>query len=140
MNKESDQKIAQEKIMEILSKLPNKEHAQSLRQWPTLKQLISHLVQFQSEFTSALLVGSFAAGNADTVSDIDFILLAPDDKFDQIWKQRDGLHVTGSVSHYDELRENTLGAHKWLTPDIIFMECLIATLSSNFHLAEPYIV
>jgi hypothetical protein len=114
---------------------------QEFRQWPTLKQLITY-TQASPAFSAAVLVGSFAAGTADALSDLDLILVAPDDGFERAWAERHALHVTGALAAWDEHPEGTAHSaiHKWVTSDVIYVESLIATAASGLRLAEPFVL
>jgi len=118
-----------------------RERATGLRQWPTLNGLIGR-VGADPAFAAAVLVGSFAAGRADALSDIDLLLFAPDGGFAAAWERRHDLHVTGALIAWDERREpdREIGKHQWVTEDVVYVECLIATPASGCRLAEPYVV
>jgi hypothetical protein len=101
------------------------------------------LVEFvgQTElYLGAISIGSFAAGTADEMSDLDLILITHDGGFGDAWERRAELHVTGSLAAWDERVDGPVGAHKWMTRDRIFVECLIADLSSGVRLAQPFVV
>jgi len=121
---------------------PERERATSLRQWPTIERLAAYTVANPSLFVAAILVGSFAAGTADTLSDIDLILLAPDGGFEPAWARRHDLHPHGVLAVWDERRADPteVAAHNWVTDDVVMVETLFATPSSGFRLAEPYVV
>ena len=90
-------------------------------------------VQDEDEFLGAFLVGSFAADAVDSVSDVDLIVVALDGAFSTAWEQRDRLHATGALASWDEHDGvfEEAAVHVWLTPDIVLVEALIATLSSG---------
>ncbi|MGH2586410.1 MAG: hypothetical protein ACRDJE_15965, partial [Dehalococcoidia bacterium] len=67
---------------------PGREGATKLRQWPTIERLAAHAAANPSIFAAAILMGSFAAGRADTLSDIDLTLLAPEGGFEAAWARR----------------------------------------------------
>ncbi len=54
-----------------------RKHAERLRQWPIIVH-VSHLVGAMSEFDGLLLLGSFAAGRADEISDVDLVAVVAD--------------------------------------------------------------
>jgi len=69
-------------------------------------------------------------------------LIAPEGAFEQAWGYRTKLHITGSLASWDELHDETpeVGAHKWLTPDLVLVECLVSTPSSGVRLVEPFLL
>ena len=113
-----------------------------LRQWPTIERLAGFARAHPSVFAAAVLVGSFAAGRADPLSDIDLILLVPDGGFAEAWGLRHDLHGSGILVEWDQLREGMPGVagHNWVTDDLVVVETLFATPSSDFRLADPFVV
>lgn len=116
--------------------------AARLRQWPTIAWLTAYASARPEIFAAAVLVGSFAAGLADALSDIDLILLAPDGGFARAWDLRHELHAEEPIMAWDEPRPGLpeVAGHSWLTREIIMVETLFATASSGFRLAEPHVV
>jgi GrpB-like predicted nucleotidyltransferase (UPF0157 family) len=110
-----------------------------LRQLPTFRALVEFVEQTEL-YRGALLIGSFAAGAADEMSDLDLILITRDGKFGDAWERRGELHVTGALAAWDEPPEGPVGAHKWVTRDLIFVECLVAAPGSGVRLAQPFVV
>lgn len=110
-----------------------------LRQWPTLRAL-AEFVEGTKLYLGALVIGSFAAGTADEMSDLDLILITLDEGFEDAWTRRGELHVTGALAAWDERPVGAAGTHKWVTPDCIFVECLIATSAGGVRLAQPAVV
>lgn len=72
------------------------------------------------------------------MSDIDLIAITSND-FDRAWRARHALHEV-VLACWDERRDERprIGAHKWLTNDMILVECLIASTESGIALAEPF--
>jgi hypothetical protein len=66
---------------------PKRAEAQRLRQWPIIAH-VSERVASMQEFDGLILVGSFAAGTADEISDVDFIVVVADGKFAEAWGRR----------------------------------------------------
>jgi len=66
------------------------------RQGRTIQRLADY-VDESSHLGAAVLVGSFAKGTADDLSDVDLFLIATVGNFQQAWEARRYLHVTGSV-------------------------------------------
>lgn len=88
----------------------------------------------------ALLVGSMAAGTADAASDIDLIVCAHPGRFEQAWRHRNDLHAPGALICWDDGRQSDreIGAHRWVTTDVVLVEALFATPHSGVRVAEPW--
>jgi len=109
-----------------------------LRQLATLAALIEH-VNASSRLDGAILLGSFAQGTPDAASDLDLIVCVPDSRFAEAWQQRTALQVTGAMVWWDQhLIPDRVGAHKWITNDLVLVECLLAAPDSGVRLASPY--
>lgn len=121
---------------------PYLDRMQQLRQWATVERLAGYAESYPSVFAAVILVGSFAAGTADPLSDIDLMLLAPDGGFGAAWARRHDLHSTGALASWDQPRAGMpeVAGHNWVTDDLVMVETLFATPSSGFRLAEPYVV
>lgn len=87
-----------------------------------------------------VLVGSLVTGDIDPLSDVDALVIARDGRFEEAWAARNGLEGGESVVSWDrrspEMAE--AGAHKWMTNDLVLMDCLLATATSGVRLAEPF--
>jgi hypothetical protein len=112
-----------------------------LRQWFVVEQLAKR-VAAMPEFLGVLLLGSFAAGTADPLSDVDLLLIVREGSFEAAWARRRDLYTEEPIFAWDVLREGMaeVGAHKWITREVVLVECLIATPSSGVRLAEPFVV
>jgi hypothetical protein len=88
--------------------------------------------------TAAVVIGSMAGGRGDAASDVD-LLVAVDDVGDA-WQHRHALHVTGAVLAWDHGYDGGrgVGAHKWVTSDLVLVEALVATPTSGVRLAPPW--
>ncbi len=86
-----------------------------------------------------ILLGSFAAGTADALSDLDLLLAVRDGGFGQVWKDRTGLHRDALLAWDLSTGDRPVGAHKWLTNELVLVECLIAEPGSGVRLAEPFV-
>jgi hypothetical protein len=89
-------------------------------------------------FLGVVLLGSFARGEADGVSDVDFTVFAPEGAFDVAWEQRHRLHPL-DASCWDYPRppgDRDVAGHRWLTTDFVLFDGLIATPSGT-RLADP---
>jgi hypothetical protein len=60
-------------------------------------------------------------------------------QFAQAWQQRTALQVTGAMVWWDHhLIPGQMGTHKWVTDDLVLVECLLAAPASGVRLASPY--
>jgi hypothetical protein len=108
------------------------------RQWPVIEHLRTR-IEAMDELLGAVLIGSFATGTADSLSDIDLFVVVKDGRFEEAWSRRRELGYEDDIFAWD-VREATVaevGAHKFITKDLVFAECLIATPASAASLADP---
>ena len=121
---------------------PKRSEAERLRQWP----LIVHAAETaanMAELDGLLLLGSFAAGRADQISDVDLVAVVADGRFDDAWARRRDLETDGTLYQWDVHIESDgdAASHKWITQDIVKVECGFADAArSAMRLAEPYAV
>jgi hypothetical protein len=109
-----------------------------LRQLATLAALVEH-TSASSVLDGAILLGSFAHGTPDAASDLDLLVCVRDGDFATAWRQRTALQVTGAVVWWDQhLLPDRMGTHKWITNDLVLVECLLAAPDSGVRLAPPY--
>lgn len=87
-----------------------------------------------------LLLGSFAAGTADALSDLDLLLVAQDGRFNGVWQNRAAMHGPALRAWDLFAGDRPIGAHKWLTGELVLVECLIAEPGSGVRLAEPFVL
>jgi hypothetical protein len=95
------------------------------------------------EFDGLLLVGSFAAGSVDDLSDLDFICVVADGQFEAAWNRRAELETPNPLFVWDLVVDPALeeGGHKWLTHDLVQVECgIVHPLRGDTQLAPPYAV
>src|SRR5437588_3209260 len=120
---------------------PEARRSKQLRQWRTLER-IAEFVEATPQFSGMILLGSLAKGVGDAVSDIDLLIVAPDNGFTEAWARRNDLHRTGALAVWDGRHTDfpEAAAHVWLTEDLIVVEALIATPRSGARLAEPAVV
>ena len=123
------------------SRWEHEEVARGARQWPTLERLIGR-VEASPALGGMILVGSFARGEIDPLSDLDLVLVALEDRFEAAWAAREALHGGSALVAWDRRDPGfaRAGAHKWLTRDLILVECLLTTVSSGVRLADPAVV
>ncbi len=84
------------------------------------------------------LVGSGASDQVDELSDLDLLLLAAPKRFAAVWASRTILSE-GAIWSADspQSKAEGPGGHKWLTPELVFVEVLIGE-PGQFRLAEPF--
>lgn len=124
-----------------MNEWPHLEAAQALRQWPAIEGLCAR-IESSPDLAGALLLGSFARGSADSLSDVDLIVVARPGRFDRAWQARDRLRGPDAVAWFDDLVQpaTELGGHKWMTTDLVFVECLIATATSGVRTTDDAVV
>jgi predicted nucleotidyltransferase len=113
----------------------------TLRQEAVLDRLRGR-IEAEDALEGALLLGSFATGSADELSDVDVLVVVAERRFDEAWAVRGRLEGDEAIAAWDDLdpARAEIGGHKWLTHDLVLVECLLATPSSGVRLAEPYSV
>jgi hypothetical protein len=90
-----------------------------------------------------LLLGSFAAGGADQISDVDLVAVVAEGRFAEAWARRREMETPGTLYEWDVRidSDGDAASHKWITQDIVKVECGFADASrSTMQLAEPYAV
>jgi hypothetical protein len=109
---------------------------EGMRQWPHLVQLAS--AAEKSPFLGVVLVGSFARGDADDLSDVDFVAFADEGGFEAAWAERHRLHHADAACwDYPRLPgDRDVAGHRWLTADFVLFDGLIATPSGT-RVADP---
>lgn len=110
------------------------------RQRATLAKIVD-AVGHRPWLDALLVVGSLADDAADALSDVDLVLVVLEGHFEAAWSERLGLHAADALRVWDQRPEQAeVGAHKWLTADLVLVEMLIATPSSGVRLAEPWLL
>jgi hypothetical protein len=89
-------------------------------------------------FVGVVLLGSFARGEADDFSDVDFIVFAAEGRFEEAWEQRHRLHraVAASWDYPRPPGDRDVAGHRWLTTDFVLFDGLLATPSGT-RVADP---
>jgi hypothetical protein len=110
-----------------------------LRQEPTLERL-KERIENDPALEGAILIGSLATGAADDLSDIDVLVVVAEGRFEEVWSARHTLDGGEAIVAWDDVEPGRegIGGRKWLTRDLVFVECLLATPSSGVRLAGPY--
>jgi hypothetical protein len=70
------------------------------------------------------------------------VLVAPEGGFEAAWAARATLRDGPAVVAWDQRDPGfaQAGAHKWITGELVLVECLLATATSGVRLAEPAVV
>jgi len=91
---------------------------------------------------AVLLVGSLAADTADALSDVDLLVVVRDGRFDEAWAERAVLQSEDALFAWDQRDDpnREIGAHRWLSGDVVLVEALFGTPSSGMRLAPPWSV
>ena len=115
---------------------PGRRAAERLRQWPRVLELAE--AGANPPFVGVVLLGSFARGEADDLSDVDFTVFAVEGRFEEAWDQRHRLHGDDAACwDYPRLPgERDVAGHRWLTTDYVLFDGLIAT-PSGMRVADP---
>jgi hypothetical protein len=122
--------------MAVIADWPGRAAAERLRQWPRIVELAE--AAGGPPFLGVVLLGSFARGEADHLSDVDFTVFAPEGGFGAAWEERHRLHPADAWC-WDYPRppgDRDVAGHRWLTADFVLFDGLIATPSGT-RLADP---
>jgi len=123
----------------FLNRWPGIEAASQSRQWPRILDLAER-VAAAPQLAGLLLLGSFARGEADSLSDVDFIVVIEPGRFDEAWEKRHDLHPDGAACwDYPRPDEREVAAHRWLTPELVLFDGLLAG-PSGARVADPLVV
>jgi hypothetical protein len=104
---------------------------------------VAERVASMPQFDGLLLLGSFASGHADQISDVDLVAVVAAGEFQQAWQRRGELEPPGALVAWDLFtgEDGDAGSHKWITAEIVKVECAIVDPgNSAMQLAEPYAV
>jgi len=105
---------------------PGRSHAETLRIWPELVQVMQRVGARPDIFDGVLLTGSLARGEGDAISDLDMIAVAGAGKWQAGWEARHALS-SGALVTFDRPGDRpAVAAHNWLTSALTKVECLIA--------------
>lgn len=100
---------------------------------------LADYVESSQAIGALVVVGSFAAGTADAVSDLDLFFITKPGEFQDAWNRRRELHLTGAIVEWDVLDsgQSLVGGHRWLSSDLVLVEAVISEPDSGGRLAEP---
>jgi hypothetical protein len=123
----------------VLNDWPGLPAATQLRQWPQIVGLAER-VEAATHLAGLVLLGSFARGEADPLSDVDFTVLVEPGRFDVAWAARHDLHPD-DVACWDYPRpdEREVAAHRWLTSDLVLFDGLLST-TSGARIRDPFVL
>lgn len=128
-------------VSRVLPDWPVREHAEALRQWPVIVELVERAGRLPG-FTAFILIGSFAGGSPDELSDVDAIVSIEDASFDAAWDARTSLYASEPIVSWDFRPdpERRVATHYWFTRELILVECLLASPSGRPRLADPHVI
>jgi predicted nucleotidyltransferase len=110
-----------------------------MRQWSTLEATAERAANLDV-LEGLILLGSFASGIADVLSDVDLIAVAAAGRFAEAWDARHRLSE-GSLVSWDHLLKPEYRGHNWLTHDLVKVDCTVVDPDSGSkELAEPFVV
>jgi hypothetical protein len=100
---------------------------------------LTERIEAAHDLEGAFLIGSLARNAEDDVSDVDVFAVVTDGRFAEAWDARGALEGDEAVVAWDdtEAGRSRVGAHKWLTHDLVLVECLLAERTSGARLADP---
>ena len=90
-----------------------------------------------------ILIGSLAKGTADEASDLDLVVAVGEGRIQEAWEQRTSLVPPDALAAWDDSRSDLgreIVGRKFLSRDVVKVELTLATPSSPFRLADPFVV
>jgi len=109
---------------------------ESARQWPAIES-VARCADSMKRVDGIVLVGSFAAGSADELSDVDIWVVAAPGQLAVAWRNRHELAQEAFATWEDASR----GSFKWLTRDVVKVDCTVLDpAEAMVELAEPSVV
>jgi predicted nucleotidyltransferase len=119
---------------------PGRERAESLRQWSVIEGLAAQVAEIGG-IDGVILLGSFARGDPDELSDVDALVVASQGRFQDVWAERRRLSEGSLIAWDGEGGERDLEWHTWLTREIVKVECgIVDPGSGSRDLADPCVV
>jgi Nucleotidyltransferase domain len=135
LSESAAQAVRESAFVVQLNDWPGWTAAERLRQWPRVLQLAERVAQ--PPFQGLVLLGSFARGEADQLSDVDFTVFVTEGRFTDGWERRHTLHPEDAACwDYERLPDRDVAGHRWLTHDLVLFDGLIAT-TSGARVADP---
>jgi predicted nucleotidyltransferase len=119
---------------------PGRERAESLRQWPVIEALAGRAAEVDG-IDGLILLGSFARGDPDELSDVDALAVASAGRFQDVWANRRRLSEGSLIAWDSEGGQRDLQWHTWLTREVVKVECgIVDPDSRSKDLADPFVV
>jgi hypothetical protein len=121
---------------------PGRARAETFRQWHVIAQAADTVTGIP-ELDGLLLLGSFAAGAPDELSDVDLVAVAGTGRFREAWRRRAELETRGTATAWDVIdgRAADVASHKWITRELVKVECTIVDpAAGGMRLADPVAV
>ena len=110
-----------------------------LRQWAVLDEIVERVAEVDS-VDGVILIGSFAGGEPDALSDLDLVAVAALGRLHEAWEARHDLAGDAFVMWEPQPSAGReIKWFNWLTHDLVKVECGIAAPGSK-ELAEPFAV
>ena len=111
----------------------------ALRQQAVLDAIIERAAEVPS-LDGVIVIGSFAGGEPDALSDLDLVAVAAPGRFPEAWAARHRLAGDAFITWEPRPNgESQIKWFNWLTHDLVKVECGIAAPGSK-ELAEPFAV
>lgn len=126
----------------MIREWPGRAAAKRLRHWPTLVYVAERVVETPA-LDALILIGSFAKGTADEASDLDLVVAVGDGRIQEAWEQRNSLVTPDALVAWDDPRSDLsrqIVGRRFLSRDVVKVEVTMATPSSPFRLADPFVV
>jgi predicted nucleotidyltransferase len=126
----------------VIRDWPGRASAERLRHWPTLEYVAERVVEAAS-LDGLILIGSLAKGTADEASDLDLIVAVGEGRIREAWERRTSLVPPDALVAWDDPRSDLgreIVGRRFLSRDVVKVELTMATPSSPFRLAEPFVV
>ena len=108
-----------------------------LRQLDTLEEIVARAEAIPA-IEGVIVLGSFASGQPDALSDLDLVVAAAPDSLDEAWEARFDLAGDAFLIWEPQSNEGrNIRWLNWLTHDLVKVECGIAAPGST-ELADPF--
>jgi hypothetical protein len=120
-----------------LNDWPQRSRAESSRQWPIFEEVADRAARAPA-IDGLPVLGSFAGGDPDDLSDVDLVAVVSHGRFDQAWQERHLLETERRLVAWDSHPEPDCQGHKWITRDLVKVECCIVDPETgSMDLADP---